>query len=232
MITLSPEAFQQLQDTGSVLRLVRVDPQPTKWAACLQVEEFGDGEGYFWEGYKDGELMWWPDEKPPRFIEPASATHLHCPHAPGDVLGVQEDCRFWDNGQPSQDSCWECTIRYRADNALRHITVMLEDCPEDIETHEPAEWVPSPDWACRLYVHVVEVRRPVNLSDIGADDIERMGIDVVAKLPFIAPFTADCDAMADFVASRLLRKFWQREHPGGSVKDWAWPELLKKEETP
>lgn len=103
---------------------------------------------------------------------------------PGDRLWVRECCRYWDNSQPSQDSTWEASVRYRANNGLRNVTAMIEDCPEDIQLYEPSRWWPSiymPKWACRTFLPVIDVRVE-RIQDITRDDALAEGVDLSRDL--------------------------------------------------
>lgn len=130
----------------------------------------------------------------------------------GDLLWVRETCRLWDNGQPSQDSTWEATVRYRADHSLSHLTVMLEDCPENITLHEPPRWrspIHMPRWASRLTLELRKVR-PERLQDISPEDCLAEGLK------------GEDDLLAGFDEGLLFFQFMQTWDSLNAKRGFSW----------
>jgi len=132
-------SLTRLRDTGSVLALAKVEPQPV---------------------HKGNDLWYWPN--PPDTYN--SAEHLRrglmlsCPHAPGDRVWIPE---VW---RPTRQGCgaYNYGILFRDLEFVNH-GAGHDEWPDMRERG----WRPAatmPEWAARTFATVTEVLRPVRVG--------------------------------------------------------------------
>lgn len=140
-----------------------------------------------------------------------AALHLP-PFAPDTEIAWREEWWKWDNG---------CRIVQCLERPVR--TTWPRDYKRQPATTMPVELA--------RYKSVVVECRPVELSKLTAEDIEKIGFDVVAKLPvMLSPKTTDnqLDGIANAIARGILKYHWQSNYPSFPfAKSWAWKIDLK-----
>ena len=195
-IQLPTVTLNQLRD-GTALWLLPVVPQPERqdgaWYWYSERYDNGDGIHYFHTVVLDGVMDAWRNA---------------CPHSAGDVLRVQEEWRQGVDDYGRDCVQFRDTTMCPADFIRGALSKLHASKSHIISTWRPAETMP--EWACRLSVRVVEVRRPVQVKDVSEEMAIQVGFDPIEGDPGVLWMPADA----------VLMEWWQREHPDRS---WAWP---------
>uniref|UniRef100_A0A6M3LLG6 Uncharacterized protein n=1 Tax=viral metagenome TaxID=1070528 RepID=A0A6M3LLG6_9ZZZZ len=147
---------------------------------------------------------------------------IKAPYAVGDVLWGRE---AWRTEMVTGAVYSGAAIRYAADDRLRHVEFAEYEAWEAAHATQRDGWRSSthmPRWACRVQRTVVKVE-PLQVRDIRAAVIERMGFDVAAKLPLI-PLPSCFDSVIDAVADKLFSEQWDADWPEYPYADspWGW----------
>ena len=162
--------------------------------------------------------------------------------APGDVLACKEafwflwpencengliyDEEHWELGRPVRDD--ECTVEYRADTRAARPGEWPDDEPDGPHWN-PASTMPL--WAVRHRPVVIETG-VMRVGEFPGTDAERMGLNVVAKLPAFPPPRADIKALIDSVGKQVFETGWNRRFRKYPYESgcWAWWALVEVKE--
>jgi hypothetical protein len=88
-ILFIPETIEAIEDDRKTMTRQICDRQPPAWEKmrAVGIDCPDCGKSFYFEGYKDEELYWWPDNHEPHDASPA---HIAPKYQPGDWLYVKE----------------------------------------------------------------------------------------------------------------------------------------------
>ena len=151
-----------------------------------------------------------------------NAPAVSSPYAVGDMLWGRET---WRTEMVAGAVYSGAAIRYAVDGSLRYVEFAEYEAWEVAHANQRDGWRSSthmPRWACRVQRTVATVE-PVQVRDIHATVIERMGFNVAAKLPLI-PLPSCFDSVIDAVADKLFSEQWNADWPEYPYagNPWGW----------
>lgn len=224
-ITLSDHEARRLAETGKLLVVRPVVPQPPKGTHSLAWNaNEGEDLPHLWLADNDyGEYPGDVDFDP----------YVRCPFgAPGDVLVCKESWGVTDmylkpeyalaefnSGEPTAAYTGNVPGPYDIDDIKAHTVYRTN-------SDRAFFWRSSttmPAWAVR-FRPVVREAGVMRAGDIPGKDAEAMGLDVAATLPAFPPMGVDIDALVDMVGKQVLAAYWNRRFRKYRWEDnpWCW----------
>ena len=143
--------------------------------------------------------------------------YVRCPFgAPGDTLLCKEAWAYTTDSDA--DIIWERDLLYRATD------------PD----YYPRRWRPASTMPARFVRHrpVVTEAGVMRVNDVCGADAERLGLNVVAKLPAFPPRGTDVNALIDVVGKQVIAAYWNHRYPKYPYEQspWVWWASVKREE--